>query len=499
MDCDLILYGGPVFFSEEADAVAVRCGRIVGVGKREELFPLRGPRTRAIDLRGRPLLPGFFDAHTHFLEVGLELTYFVDLSQAGSAAEALELLAQAARERPQEWVIGRGWDESSWPVRRYLERGDLDRAVPRGPALAMRVDGHLLVANTLALARCGRPEGELWDRERGHLWEEAAWELLSCAEPDRETLVEAVAAATRHAARLGVTAVADMGAPRGLPACLEALRRGLLRTRVFLYLPIGELEHLHALGIGGGFGGELLRISGVKAFVDGSIGARTAALFAPYVDGEGRGELLLGREELARLWQRAAEADLGVAVHAIGDRAIEEVLAAGELAGVSGRGRHRIEHLELVTPGQLCRMEKLGLVASMQPNFVARWSGPGGLYEARLGPERDSRSDPHAWVWERGIPLAFGSDGMPMGPLYGIGGVLSPPHLPQKLPLEVALRAYTEGAAYAAGAPELGSITPGSWADFVVLSNDPHTTPWEEVEVDMTFLGGELIYERQVG
>lgn len=499
MDCDLILYGGPVFFSWEADAVAVRCGRIVGVGKREELFPLRGPRTRAIDLRGRPLLPGFFDAHTHFLEVGLELTYFVDLSQAGSAAEALELLAQAARQRPQEWVIGRGWDESSWPVRRYLERGDLDRAVPRGPALAMRVDGHLLVANTLALARCGRPEGELLDRERGHLWEEAAWELLSCAEPDRETLVEAVAAATRHAARLGVTAVADMGDGKNLRAYQAAEHRGTLQTRIFLYLPASQLEHLTALGVEIGFGGDLIKINGVKAFADGSIGAKTAALSTPYVGTEDKGRLLIDRDELVRLWQEVEKTGLQLAIHAIGDRAIEEVLAAGELAGVSGRGRHRIEHLELVTPEQLCRMGKLGLVASMQPNFVARWSGPGGLYETRLGPERDGRSDPHAWVWERGIPLAFGSDGMPMGPLYGIGGVLSPPHPPQKLPLEVALRAYTEGAAYAAGAPELGSITPGNWADFVVLSNDPHTTPWEEVEVDMTFLGGELIYERQVG
>jgi len=496
MSADLILYHGLSLLGSPADAVAVRCGRILAVGRSEEVLRLRGPGTELVDLKGRPLLPGFFDAHTHFLKTGLDRTFYVDLSQASSLPEALDMLAQAARTRPEGWVVARGWDESTWPERRYLERRDLDRVVPKQPACAVRVDGHLVVANTLALARCVHPEGELVDRDRGHLWEEAAEDLLDCAKPDQETLVEAAAAASRYAASLGITAVADMGGPDVLSVFQLAEDRGLLTTRVFLYLPVEKLDHLLGLGIRRGFGTEFVRVQGVKAFVDGSIGARSAAVSLPYADGGGQGQLLLSRDELSHILRRADEAGLQVAIHAIGDLAIEEALSACELASVGPEGRHRIEHLELPTPDQLDRMARLGLVASMQPNFVARWSGPGRMYEARLGRDRDQTIDPHAWVAARGIPLAFGSDGMPMGPLQGLPGAVSPPYEAQRLPLPAALRAYTEGSAHAAFAEgELGAVAPGKKADLVVLSADPREVPWDEVRVDMTFLGGKLVYE----
>ena len=496
MSADVILYHGCLLLGSPGDAVAVRCGRIHAVGKSEEILRLRGPETQLIDLEGRPLLPGFFDAHTHFLKTGLDRTFYVDLSQAGSLSEALDMLAQAARARPGEWVVARGWDESTWPERRYLERRDLDRAVPKAPACAVRVDGHLVVANTLALARCGRPEGEHVDRARGHLWEEAAEALLDCAKPDQEMLVEAAAAASRYAASLGITAVADMGGPDVLSAFQLAEDRGLLTTRVFLYLPVEELDHLLGLGVRRGFGTEFVRVQGVKAFVDGSIGARSAAVSLPYADGGGQGQLLLSRDELSHILRRADGAGLQVAIHAIGDLAIEEAISACELAGVGPEGRHRIEHLELPTEEQLDRMARLGLVASMQPNFVARWSGPGKMYEARLGKARDEVIDPHAWVVDRGIPLAFGSDGMPMGPLYGLPGATDPPHAVQRLLLEEALQAYTWGGAYATCAEgEIGGISPGRRADLVVLSADPRNVPWDRVRVYMTFLEGKLIYK----
>jgi len=497
MTPELILYHAPLLLERGADAVAVRCGRIAAVGRSEEVLRLRGPGTELLDLKGRPLVAGFFDAHVHFIQTGLDQVFYVDLSQARSLAEALELLARAGRARPGGWVVGRGWDESVWPERRYLERLDLDRRLPKQPVIAMRVDGHLAVANTLALARCGRPEGELVDRDRGHLWEEAAQELLACAQPEQETLVEAAAAASRLAASLGITSVADMGGPRVLPSLQLAEARGQLRTRVFLYLPREELDRLVGLSVRRWFGTSLVQIQGLKAFVDGSLGARTAALTAPYADGGGMGELLLTRDELAALVRRAEGAGLQVAIHAIGDRAIEEAISACELAGVDPEARHRIEHLELPTREQLRRMRRLGLIASMQPNFAARWSGPGKLYQARLGPQRDAVIDPHAWVAEAGVPLAFGSDGMPMGPLYGLPGAINPPQPAQRLPWQAAFRAYTHGGAYAiCSEGELGDISPGHLADLVVLSAHPCEAPWEELRVDMTFLGGELVYER---
>ncbi len=493
-----MLHGAVLPTVPEADALAIRCGRVIRVGRFPELKDLIGPGTRVLDLAGKAILPGFIDAHVHFVRVGLERTFFVDLSDVGSLEEALERLREAARDRQGEWVVARGWDESRWPERRPLERVDLDRVVPRQPCCAIRVDGHLVVCNTLALARCSHPEGERVDRDLGHLREKAAWDLLDAIRLDQRALVEAVAAASRHAAELGVTAVAEMsGKPEYLRAYLHALDEGRLRTRVFLYLPLERLGEAAGLGLRRGFGGELLRIVGIKAFMDGSIGAHTAALSAPYRDRDTEGSLLISAEELARAWRKASRAELQVAVHAIGDRAIGEVIRAARIAGISRYDRHRIEHLELPAEEHLAEMAELGLVASMQPNFVVNWSGPGKLYEERLGPERDSRIDPHRLVLDKGIPLAFGSDGMPMGPLYGIRGAVSPPHPMQRISIEEALDAYTRGAAFSLFAEgELGELSPGKRADLVVLSGDPRVAPLEGIRVEMTLLSGEVVFRR---
>jgi len=479
------------------DAIAVRCGRIVAVGPADRIRGYAGDDAVFVDLEGRTVLPGFLDAHAHFLQTGLDLTYHVQLDTARALGDAMERLAQAAKDRPGQWIIARGWDESMWPEARFLERSDLDRAVPRQPACAVRVDGHLVACNTPALARCTLPESEQVDRERGHLLEDAAWAFLRSIRLDDEVLVEAVAEASRHAASLGITAVAEMGLGANLPAYQAALRRGLLHTRAFLYLPLAVADHAREIGIQSGFGSCLLRVSGIKAFLDGSVGAWTAALDAPYAGRDARGELTMSPEALVRVWRMAAGAGLQLAVHAIGERAIDTALQAAEEVGVGPEDRGRIEHLELATAQQLDAMARMGLVASMQPNFVGNWSGPGRLYEARLGKERDARIDPHAWVLSRGIPLAFGSDGMPMGPLYGIGSVVTPPHEAQVVGVRDALSAYTKGGAYAVFAEEeIGVLRVGARADMVALSADPCSAPLTEVRVDMTWLAGRKIYTR---
>ena len=223
----------------------------------------------------------------------------------------------------------------------------------------------------------------------------------------------------------------------------------------------------------------MLMLAGVKTFLDGSLGARTAALSEPYADDvdnpENRGMLLHEAGALEEVIRGAEATGLQVSLHAIGDRAVEAALDAFEAAAGHGNPlRHRIEHLEYATPKQLDRMKDLRVVASMQPNFIVQWSNPGGMNEQRLGPQRAQASEALRDVWSRGIPLAFGSDNMPFGPLYGLQGAVHHPVEDQQLPPMVAMRAYTAGSAWAVHADRwLGTIEPGKAADMAILASDP--------------------------
>jgi len=464
-----------------AEALAVSEGRILAIGSAEEVLRLRTPNTEIVDLTGRALLPGFIDAHMHLVSHGLrEIGYYLDLSEAGSREEALERVREGVRDRgPGEWVLGRGWDESRWPEKRYITRGDLDGIAPENPVALVRVDGHILVANTQALERIPLEAApEEFDAPTGLLRERAAWAFLAQLRPSSQEVEEAIVAAQKRAHALGITAVHDVVHAEHIRAYLRLYKQGKLTLRVRLNVPVEHLDALVELGLGTGFGDDRLQLGAVKIFADGSIGARNAALSEPYADEpSSQGKLNYPQEELDRLVKKAHEAGFQLMIHAIGDRAIDAALTALERAGVTPEDRARIEHFELPTEQHLERAARLGVVASMQPNFV-QWSGPGSMYEKRLGPERDRRMDPHRWVLERGIPLAFGSDGMPFGPLYGIRCVEKAPHGPQRLTIEEALRAYTWGGAYAGFQErELGTLEPGKRADLVVLSEDPTEPP----------------------
>jgi predicted amidohydrolase YtcJ len=236
----------------------------------------------------------------------------------------------------------------------------------------------------------------------------------------------------------------------------------------------------------------------MKVFADGSIGAGTAALSGPYLDRPGEGQLNYTDEELLQLVQEAHAHGWQVLAHAIGDRAIEQVLRAYGRVGVTAADRYRIEHFELAGDEQLERAARLGLIASMQPNFL-KWAKPGDLYEARLGKERTSRISPHRLALDSGLKLALGSDCMPLGPLFGIHQAVNAPHPAQRLTVEEAIQGYTLGGAYASFEEGLkGSLEPGKLADLVVLAGDPFEQPQslEELQVEMTFIGGELVFSR---
>lgn len=501
---NLILLHGQILTMDvpgQVQGMALSGDRILALGSDSQIKGLADKTTEIIDLGGRTVLPGFIDAHTHLVSTGLMETIHLDLAQAGTLEELLEIVRAAAGERaPGEWLIGRRWEESRWPEQRYVAREDLDRAAPGNPAALARVDGHLLCVNSKALEQIQLPEkfGDRADLERGLLWEEAAWWFNDRITPEVEEIKRAIEAATKLAHSLGVTSVHDIVKPAYLEAYQKLHATGRLKLRVYFNLKVEHARQLIDTGLVTGFGNDWLRLGAVKLFADGSIGAGNAALSKPYCDRRGRGQLNYDEQELFPIVNRAHEQGWQVMAHAIGDRAIEAVLGAYERTGIEPEDRYRIEHFELARDEHLERAANLGIVASMQPNFL-QWVGSGGMYQARLGEERTGRATPHRLVLDAGIKLACGSDCMPFSPLFGIHQAVNAPHPAQRLTVEEALRCYTRGGAHASFEEELkGSLAPGRLADFIVLSADPFQRPEgiENIKVEMTYLGGKLVFSR---
>jgi len=493
-----VLHGHP-----QADALAVSGDRILALGTSDEVKPLVGDDTDIIDLGGRFLMPGFIDAHVHLFHVGLiESGWRIDLAGA-ERDEALERLRVAVETRGRgEWVIGGGWDESRWRIREYLSRADLDRIAPDSPVLAVRMDGHILVANSQAFRWMDEHpfdglDPSLVDEANGLLREESGWALLKRIEPDETALREAVIAAAAHCHRHGVTSVHTMTHSRRLPPLQERIEAARLRTTV--YIPVDSPFDVGRVGPGDGQTGPWLRIGGAKIFADGSIGAQNAALSQPYVSG-GTGKLNWGDEDLRVLIERAERSGHPTAIHAIGDRAIEQVLSIHEGVGTSTALRHRIEHFELPGAGHLERARDAGITVCMQPNFIGNWSGPDSMYVDRFGSERDSASNPLRQVVDSGLPLAFGSDGMPVGPLYGLHWAVNAPYPGQQLSVGEALVCYTEAPARLSFEEEVkGKLESGMLADLVVLDEDPSLQPGsiDQRVVELTVVGGECVYRRE--
>jgi len=492
-----------------ARAFAVRGDRIVAVGTEAQAERWRSRGTTEWRLPpGRTVVPGFVDAHAHLATDAWRRTW-VDLGGCASLEDAFDRLrARVATARHGEWIVGRGWDESTWPVKRYLTRHDLDRVSATHPILVNRVDGHMCSVNTVAFRGSGLAAGvagvELGpDRQpTGVLKEEAAERARAqMTPPTGDALANLLADAIAHVHSLGITSVHDIVHPRHVDAYERLRRQNRLGIRAYLMPYAEDLDAYVASGFRTGFGDEWLRLGAVKVFSDGSMGARTAALFDPYDDAPREsGGLVYSPKALTALLARAHGAGFQAAVHAIGDRAIDVV--AESLGRVLEREpredhRHRIEHFELPSEEVLDRVKELGLVASMQPNFVVRWSGPGEMYERRLGRRRLARNNPYREVLRKRIPLAFGSDGMPYGPLYGLGGPVDAPFPAQRISAVQALRSYTAGSAYAGFSEhEVGTLAAGKLADFVILTGDPTKAPLDSLAVDATVVGGRVVYRQ---
>lgn len=483
-----------------ARALAIADGRILVVGTNQQAERFRGKSTKTMDLSEKVVLPGFIDAHTHAMDAGSRGSW-VDLGETASLADAVDRLRAHARSTPPgAWIVGWNWNEANWPERRYLARADLDAISADRPILACRIDMHMGTANTAAL-RSVRLPPDVAGRADGVLKEDAFALVKDATRLDAPTLAAAFPSVQLKLHALGITAVHDMVSPAMVEAYQGVRAAGRLTVRALLNPYVEGLDDLARVGVQTGFGDDLLRLGPLKVFSDGSLGARTAALSEPYADEpSNRGRLVYEPDELRALLAKAHAAGFRLAVHAIGDRAGE--LVADGLASLEGARdrRHRIEHFELPTADALDAAARAGIVASMQPNFVGDLSHPGGLYEGRLGRGRFEGNNPFREVLGRRIHLAFGSDGMPYGPLFGIASAVNAPFDGQRIAVGDAIAAYTRGSAFAGGQERtMGSLEPGKCADFVVLDGDPFADPRAiaSIPVAMTAVGGEIVYRRR--
>ncbi|HWQ34279.1 MAG TPA: amidohydrolase [Blastocatellia bacterium] len=534
LTADLVLLNGKIHTvsdaQPQAEAVACRDGRIVAVGSTSEIRKLVGPATRVIDLQGRLVVPGFNDAHVHFFNGGVGLAS-VQLRDAKSEAEFRERIRAFAAKLPQgRWILEGNWDHENWTPARLPTRQLVDDVTPHNPVFIQRLDGHMALASSLALKLAGitretadPPGGTIVRDEKGEptgVLKDAAMSFVHrvIPNPSDEEIAEAVRAAMRYAAENGVTSVQDMSAaPNVLSVYQKLLANNELTVRIYAHQPLTSWERLAGVGVRAAFGGEKLKIGGLKGFADGSLGSTTALFFEPYLDAPDTAGLpsdeMFPESGMQERILKADRAGLQIAVHAIGDRANSTILRMYEEAirqnGERDR-RFRIEHAQHLRKAEIQQFAKLHVIASMQPYHAiddGRWA------EKRIGPERAKGTYAFRSLLDAGAILAFGSDWFvaPMEPLMGIYAAVTRRTLDGKHPqgwvpaeritVAEAIRAYTMGSAYASFEEKLkGSIEPGKLADLVVLSDDILTInpiEIEKVKVVMTIFDGRVIYERR--
>jgi predicted amidohydrolase YtcJ len=487
-----------------ATAMAVRDGRIVRVGEERDVLPLAGPRTERIDLAGRTVTPGFIDSHVHLLWYGTQLLRQADLVGSASIDEVLARLS-AVGQRSDGWIQGHGFDQDKLRERRFPTRADLDRVARDRPIVISRICGHAVVVNSAALALVSDAERRAGDAETGLYTEGDAGAFYRRIPPLSEVeMEEAALAAARVALRTGITSVHTLlDTPEQMIAYSRLRRGGRLPIRVTGLPPYDAVAALHAHGINTTFGDEWLRVGAAKLFSDGSLGAHTAWLAEPYADNRATRGIRI--YEPADLQARCADAQakgFQLAIHAIGDQALRETLDALEhaLAGESNAlHRHRVEHASVAPPDCVERMARLGIIATLQPQFVPSdtWT------PQRLGPARTPWAYPFRSLIRAGVPVTLSSD-CPVERLDAFAAIASAVgrHAwspDETITAEEAIRAYCLGSAYAGHAEQrVGSLEAGKLADFVVLSGDPTTLMPNDIaqlKAERVFVGGAAIQQ----
>lgn len=515
-----------------ASALAIDHGRILDLGTDDYLLSEFEGRGQYQDIGGRTIIPGLTDAHIHLHHYALSLQKVN--CETPSKQECIRRIAERARQTPRgEWILGHGWNQNDWTDNRFGTATDLDTVAPHNPVYLTAKSLHAAWANSLALQHAGingqsgePPGGRIQRDEQGKptgILFENAMQLISeiIPEPEAEDLAQALRLAQEDLWKMGLTGAHDFD--RQL--CFQALQllnaRSELKLRVIKSLPLEMLPHVVEVGLRTGFGNDFLRIGSIKAFSDGALGPRTAAMIQPYEgEPENRGMLLLDAEELSEKGRLAVQNGLSLAVHAIGDRANHEVLNAFEYLRRVERSedgkaqtaterplRHRIEHVQIIHPDDVPRLAQLNLIASMQPVHVTSDHPAAQRYWG----ERAAFS--YAWrtLLDQGTRMAYGSDA-PVespNPFWGLHAAVTRRSLDgrpgpqgwypeQKLAFSEALHGFTSGAAYAANLEDrLGKLAPDYYADLLVLETDPFYCDPDQI-ADLspagTMINGEWVF-----
>lgn len=513
---DRIIYNGNIRTLDEREgrvnALAIAQGRVIACGTDDAILALETPDTIKENLQGQTVIPGLTDAHLHWRWTARALQE-VDVFEVPSRQVALERVQQRVANIPRdEWVTGHGWSQEFWPNKSFPTAVELDRVSPNNPVFLRAKSGHAAWVNTQALKRAG-VTADTPDPEGGHIGRdehgepngilyETAMQIVGqhVPEPGVEQIAEQMKQAQKLALAAGLTGFHDFDGPDCLFALQLLRERGELALRVVKNINDDWIDHAHALGLRWGFGDDWIRLGGLKIFADGALGPRTALMVDPYEgEPENYGIVVTDKEEMQQLVSKASRLGFPATIHAIGDRAVHDVLDVYNTvrAEENQRGetpeqrRHRIEHVQIIHPDDIDRLAELKIIASMQP-IHATSDYP--MADAYWGERSQYAYNPRMQL-DRGVVVAFGSDSPvdPFEPLNGIYAAVTrrrPDGSPgpdgwyaeARVSVAEAVRGWTFGPAYAAGMEDrLGKLAPGYLADLVVLDRDLFRIPHDEI------------------
>lgn len=513
-----------------AQALAISGSRIIAVGSDAEIQKYIRPNTTQIDAHEKTVLPGFIDAHTHFSSGGAEISG-VQLRDAATPQEFSRRIAEQAKKLPKgEWLTGGTWDHELWGGTPLPSHDWIDAATPDTPVFVGRYDGHMSLANALAMRLANvthdtpdPPGGTIVRDKNGNptgLMKDAAKDLIEKVIPDptENQLLRNIRAALEEARRFGVTSLHDISSTQDVRAYQILAARGELTSRIYCITPLTQWQSPATAGIRAAFGNDWLHMGALKGFSDGSLGSTTALFEKPYNDAPDTSGLpnamMLPEGNMLKMVLGADKAGLQIAVHAIGDKANRTMLDIySEVVKENGPKedrRWRIEHAQHLRPEDFARFAELGVIASVQPYHAiddGRWA------EKRIGHERAKTTYAFRTLLDNNVRLAFGSDWTvaPLNPLLGLYAAVTRATLDgknpngwipeQKITLPEAIEAYTMGSAYAEfREKDKGSLTTGKFADVVVLDSDLFSIPPEkikDVQVRYTLTAGKIVYKSQ--